>query len=778
MAQIEGDDTMMIVILLQLINFTPQTIHQIEYFSHVDTAYASFVPLQKPVRALEKRSKALTRTVYGFLPYWQRSQYNLIRWDLISHVVPFGVEINGNGDIVNHHGWPGLWSGVIDSAHAHGVKVHLAVILFDADAIRQLIRSTSNTANAIASLLNAVNAGGVEGVNIDFEIPYSSDRDYLTNFMQALADTFHNHNLEVTMDLMAVDDEWSDRYDQAALASFLDALMIMSYDYFWPGSENAGPPSPLTGYSYNFTWSLNSYINTTGHPEKIIMGVPYYGYDWPTYDSTPGSRTRGRASAVFYSSAATNANIYGRLWHSYSQTPWYRYNTNGTWHQCWYDDDSSLTLKYQTVNSTAAQGIGIWALTYDATRMELWYALLANFAEPWDPPGEVRSFKIDPLLTRRIRLSWSPTPNAAKYEIFMSTDGHNFIRLTSTYSTSATFGGLDTSLVYYYKIRPINPWHTGNFSKTLAIKPSNRTLPQVLLINGADDSLALLPYTTMLNERNLYFSSATEGMVEDSQVIFQWYRAVIWIAGDVGDSTPALTPASEHIIRDFVNSGGNLLISGSNIAQSLSSTGNPEDSTFLSDVLGIAFVSNEVPHNYSISGILPQFGGTYEFDNGTHGHYDVSDPDGVRAINGSLTSFVFNGVDSTVYGVAGTIKNNHLFFFSIPLETIYPEDSAVSLLHTIFDIFGLTAVNENADIPAENGLLKVPSLTANGVLRLAPTSAGSKVSFKVMDVTGRLLAEGALNGEDVTLRLPHSGIFFVRATDGKVQHTYRVVNVR
>ncbi len=771
---------MIILVLLQLISSTPKTIHQIEYFSHHDDAPKQLVPLERPVLPLQERKMPMQRTVYGFLPYWQRSQYTTIRWDLITHIVPFGIEINGNGFIVNSHGWPGYWRGVIDSAHAHGVIVNLAVILFDADQIHTLITSPTNTANAINTLLNAVNAGGVEGVNIDFEIPYSADRDHLTAFMRALSDTFHNHNLQVYMDVMAVDDAWSDRYDEAALGSFLDGLMVMSYDYFWPGSENAGPPSPLSGYSYNFTWSLNHYITTTGRPEKVVMGVPYYGYDWPTYDSTRGSRTRGRASAVFYATAATNARIYGRIWDSYSQTPWYRYRDYTTWHQCWYDDDSSLTLKYQTVNSTAAQGIGIWALTYDGMRQELWYALLANFAEPWDAPGEITMFRVDPLFNGRVRLSWSAAENAAKYDVFVSTDGQNFIKATSTFSTIVSFGGLDTNSVYFYKVRPVNPWHEGHFSTTLAIRPSGRNIPQVMVVNSTDDSLAILPYARMLLERNLFFSSVTASVVEDSQVTLPWYDAVVWISGDTGDSAaPAITPAVEPLLQNYVNSGGHLLISGSNIAQSLASTGNPADTAFLSNALGATFVSGDVPHNYTISGALPQFSGTYNFDDGTHGHYDVADPDGIRAASDAVTAFLFDSVDSAAYGVAGVAKGSNVLFITVPLETVYPTDSAVSLMHKAFDMFGITSIEENAGAqPSRGHLLSVTSLAKNGTIQLVPLKGDKPVRFQIMDIYGRTIYSGELRNTRKELRLPSNGVFFVRATDGIISETVKVINVR
>ncbi|HID92718.1 MAG TPA: hypothetical protein EYP60_01360 [bacterium (Candidatus Stahlbacteria)] len=324
------------------------------------------------------------KEVFGYYPYWRGTRYRSLNYELISTIAYFGVELNGDGNIIYYHGWP--VNDLINLAHSHGVRVVLVGICFDANQIHSIITNSSATLNAIHNLLYQVENSNADGVNIDFEFPPSTDRVHMTSFMKALADTFHSHNSEYFITLCVTAVNWNDRFQCKELAEVTDGLVIMGYDYYWSGSPYAGPVAPLTGNtyygSYNVTNTVEYYLlQTHNDNSKMILGVPYYGYDWPTTDSTPRSTATSNATAKIYSVAESNASYYGKLWDDVSQTPWYRYKGGG-WHQCWYDDATSLSLKYDLVNSKKLKGIGIWALSYDYGRVELWDAIYTHFVLP------------------------------------------------------------------------------------------------------------------------------------------------------------------------------------------------------------------------------------------------------------------------------------------------------------------------------------------------------------------------------------------------------------
>lgn len=175
------------------------------------------------------------------------------------------------------------WAALVDSAHAHGVKLHMTATCFDAATIRSIITSYKSYCSHV--LVEAALAGGADGINIDFEFPYSADSLLFLDFMRILSDSCAARGLELTLCVGAVN--WNGRFLVDRLAPMVDGIFIMGYGYFWSGSPTTGPVSPLTGYTYNVTNSIAYYVNYVGGPEKIIMGYPYYGYKWRAKGPNP-----------------------------------------------------------------------------------------------------------------------------------------------------------------------------------------------------------------------------------------------------------------------------------------------------------------------------------------------------------------------------------------------------------------------------------------------------------------------------------------------------------
>ena len=330
-----------------------------------------------PLNKLAKRQE-LTHEIFGYLPYWEYNSYSDLRYNLLTTIAYFSAEINSNGSISNDHHWPA--SSLISKAHTNGVKVVLCATLFDKTALGTLLSNQTYRTNCVNNLLTSVRQAGGDGVNIDFEGVPAAQRNNLVTFMQQLADSFRTYipDAQISMASPAVD--WSGAWDYNSLAGICDFLFIMGYDYYYSGSSTSGPNSPLTGGSYNITNTVNTYINAvgSGQTKKILLGIPYFGFEWPTESYTAKSNTTGKGSSIFYDGAETDAAQYGKNWHSASQTPWYCYY-NMQYYQGWYDDSLSLALKYTFAKSKNLGGVGMWALGYDGARSELWDALASAF---------------------------------------------------------------------------------------------------------------------------------------------------------------------------------------------------------------------------------------------------------------------------------------------------------------------------------------------------------------------------------------------------------------
>lgn len=309
------------------------------------------------------------KTIFGYLPYWENT--STLRWDLLTHVACFSIEINSTGAITNTRGWP--WTNVINNAKANGVKVILVVALFDDSAIETLINTPAYTQNFFENIRAEMEAGDVDGLNIDFESG-SGWQDDMPRFLTELNTYLKSFNpdWELTVATPAVN--WGDRWDFPATAAASDGLFIMGYAYSGGWSRISGANAPLTGGSINIIDTMDD--EYAGVPtDKLILGVPYYGHHWITTGSGARSTVQNFVSSTRFFNDVLDSQTYGRIWDNSTQTPWYRWFSNGQWNQIWYDDAESLGLKYDAALSRGYQGVGMWALGYDEGRNELWDAL-------------------------------------------------------------------------------------------------------------------------------------------------------------------------------------------------------------------------------------------------------------------------------------------------------------------------------------------------------------------------------------------------------------------
>ena len=326
---------------------------------------------------LRPQTCSLNKVVYGWHPYWNNSSnfYLDYRWDLLSHFTYFSYDVDpGTGNAVTTNNWATAAS--VTYALSQGVKVHLCATLFANHAT--FFGNATAQQTLITNLINAVQSRGAHGVNIDFEgVPVAQSAAF-TAFMINLSNQMHAAipGSEVTIALYAVD--WSNLFDEAALAPYVDMFIIMGYDYYWSGSTQAGPVGPLypfTSGGQHLSRSVNYYRNQGVPASKLVLGLPYYGREWQTASNTIPSNVTGTTSSRTFSYVKTNASgnysAANRQWDANSFTPAYIYN-NGSWNQCFIDDAYSLEKRLNLIHQRGLAGLGIWALGYDDGYSDYW----------------------------------------------------------------------------------------------------------------------------------------------------------------------------------------------------------------------------------------------------------------------------------------------------------------------------------------------------------------------------------------------------------------------
>ena len=379
---------------------------------------------------------ALRREVFGFLPWWQMGESDLrLDYGALSTIAIFGVEADRNGNLVTRTssgrlttGWAAWQSSrataIIASAHRAGTRVVLTVERFawtphqEGETIALLSSATARTRLATA-IATALVKRGADGVNLDFEpVPVAVRAEYVAFVREVRAKlNARQRGLELTFD--ATRQLWLEGYDLPALTApgAADAVFLMGYDYSGRDASRSGASAPIertagslgplpTDEDDDLTRTIEAYLEQVP-PDKVILGLPWYGRSWSVATDTFPALTLappsvyGSSSVWTYSSAVATLVRYGKRTAIGESTAWTAYRTRAcptcpvVWRELVIDDARSFGAKLDLADRYALRGAGIWALGFDGSHGELRAAVRAHYVpragpDTSPPVGSVR----------------------------------------------------------------------------------------------------------------------------------------------------------------------------------------------------------------------------------------------------------------------------------------------------------------------------------------------------------------------------------------------------
>ncbi|MEA1882467.1 MAG: glycosyl hydrolase family 18 protein [Candidatus Marinimicrobia bacterium] len=710
--------------------------------NYLEPAYKLFVG---PANPIEPRDEGPSKTVFGYHPYWQGTKWQNYNYDLLSTIAYFSAEANGSGELTNLHGWPA--TDLINKAHANGVEVVLTVTLFNKSDLETLLSSENNRNNLIKNLVYEVKRAGADGVNVDFEAFPASQKSNLVTFIKNLRSSLRDSisHAQVTLATPAVD--WSSAWDFNALATESDGLFIMGYDYHWKGSSTTGPVSPLKGGSYNITNTVNTYLSATGNnAEKIMLGIPYYGYQWPANSAEKGASTTGSGTAVIYSTAESKALSYGKLWDSTSETPWYKYQNPG-WFQAWYDDSLSLSKKYDFALSKNLGGIGMWALGYDSGYNQLWSLLKEKLGAKTAPSTPV-NISITNLGSGIAVIDFTGAKSASSFQVTRIFSNSSQTENLGTFtSRPILLQNLTTDEPYFLKIKATNDYGNSDYTEVLGVV-SSASSPKVLIVNGFDRVTGtnntfdyIRQHGAAIYNASYLFDSANNEAVINAKINLGDYSIVDWILGEEGAATSAFSEKEQKLIQEFLKGGGRLFVSGSEIGYDLAEKGNLPDQHFYEKYLKAEYLSDAAvgqQGTYRVNGVTGTLleNISFTFDDGTHGTYDVDWPDGIKPSGIGEIILKYEGADYSANGGAGIAYKGSfggsplsgaLVYFSVGFETIYPETKRNDVMTRVLDYLDGTIASTGDEIVTFPKKLNISSLYPN------PSNRSITIEFQVFE---------------------------------------------
>ncbi|HKM03335.1 MAG TPA: glycoside hydrolase family 18 protein [Lachnospiraceae bacterium] len=230
---------------------------------------------------------------------------------------------------------------------------------------------------------------GFDGVDIDWEYPVSGglstnvrrpeDKTNFTYLMKILREKLDDRELVDGKDYLltfagATTTSYLNNIELTNLEPYIDYANVMTYDIHGNWETYTDFNAPLYGNNDStsqFKWSVDAGIKTwqkSGFPSsKIVMGVPFYGHLYKGVSNNNNGlyQTYQEGLSISYKelvSSYINATGWNQYYHSESMIPWL---FDGSTFIS-YEDESSISLKAQYINSLGLGGAMIWELSQDS----------------------------------------------------------------------------------------------------------------------------------------------------------------------------------------------------------------------------------------------------------------------------------------------------------------------------------------------------------------------------------------------------------------------------
>ena len=331
--------------------------------------------------------------LYGFLPYWEMGDPGIadhVASLPLTTLALFSVTHTGKGAINTRAPGYAQLSGdvgraLIADAHARHVRVEVVYTSFGSARNRRLLGDTGLQASVITSLTGIVHDLGVDGVNVDIE---SLDPTLVPAYGQFVADlrvALRAADPSLTVSAATGARVLGAGMAVAAAAAGADRIFLMGYDYRTAGSE-PGASAPLDrsdGNPASLRSSLDLYDALGVPADRLLLGLPLYGMQWPVAGPAVGAPSTGRGQVWFpraHASLLTDPSVVpvrddveqvdvyfsssDGLLGPPSFSPGESTSPDRTWQAVYVDTPGTLAPKLGLANERGLAGAGFWAIGY------------------------------------------------------------------------------------------------------------------------------------------------------------------------------------------------------------------------------------------------------------------------------------------------------------------------------------------------------------------------------------------------------------------------------
>ena len=321
--------------------------------------------------------------ISGWLPYWSKANGAAIvekNISLFSEIDPFAFGVNPDGSLrdttdIKNSPWPQLR----EIAQKENVTIIPTIIWADAPAMHQNFSDPQKLASHIDAIFQMLEKNNFSGVDIDYEGKDVADRDFFTAFLESLRQKLEPSGKKIgcTIEARTRDNPpsgWTGTQamsfanDFSALNRTCDSVRIMAYDQIFQtngGQKNfENPDETPAAPNADIHWveEVMRYALRFISPDKLVMGVPTYGWEFNLTKISLGYRY-ARVKSVSYPEAMEKSDKNNSpIERSSDGEPFFTYQAPDGKHLVIFSDAEAVREKITLAKNLGIKSISLFKL--------------------------------------------------------------------------------------------------------------------------------------------------------------------------------------------------------------------------------------------------------------------------------------------------------------------------------------------------------------------------------------------------------------------------------
>ncbi|WP_428388674.1 LEPR-XLL domain-containing protein [Mucisphaera sp.] len=373
-----------------------------------------------------------------------------------------------------------------------------------------------------------------------------------------------------------------------------------------------------------------------------------------------------------------------------------------------------------------------WVARSQVHAMIQYFDQVGTVASTVEAPEAVTNVAATTNSAGEVTISWNQGPSGGVngdaptgYLVQTSFDGYGFdggLYVDGNANTSLTLTNLNPANgVHYFRVLAVNDGGVSLDSAVVAANPGQTDDSAILIVNGFDR------YDRSLNVREQFIGAAVVDRVRpqwmntfdytiqhadavhafdstigfdtvqneaviSGQVDLTQYTTVIWVLGEESSVDATFNSTEQTLVTNYVNAGGNLFLSGSEIGWDLDALGN--GNAFFNNVLRADYVADDA-NTQTASGVSGSIfaGISLTFDDGDV-VYDVNSPDVIATTGLSEAALTYStGGVAAITSEAVLGGQGGIVLLAFPFESIIDQADRHDIMAAALNFLGADPVD-------------------------------------------------------------------------------------